>query len=364
MEGEEEQSQTLRSLFQSALSLKEELSSATADGTSDAYRDRLRDAISKLEECQRRIAQLSLFSSNESVEDITTNDLPFLTVEYHLAELLQRSYGEDRLKSLRRTLEIYEAFLSRLDDYDLLSTSNQQLYAQYVEKPQFFSLAPSSNPAVRRETKIARFREEKQLKDKLDYYRQNASSIQADDETVRKLYLAEIRLFTHQTFQTLDMIAQEVEMLAVIAANPPPPPVPQSSRNDAADARKPGLVPPNQRYSDRLDLGLKERRNNGPLLSKTGVPLRNFTLTNQRSELQRGVFRSGHNLPTMTIDEYLEEERRRGNIIEGGGEASGRPKEVDEDDMEEADKETYKAREWDEFKEANPKGSGNTLNRG
>jgi hypothetical protein len=57
----------------------------------------------------------------------------------------------------------------------------------------------------------------------------------------------------------------------------------------------------------------------------------------------------------MTIDEYLEEERARGGIIEGGGEASGLSPEPDEDNFEKADAETYKAREWDEFTEANPR---------
>jgi len=66
----------------------------------------------------------------------------------------------------------------------------------------------------------------------------------------------------------------------------------------------------------------------------------------------------------MTIDEYLEEEKRRGGIIEGGGEQSGIRLEPDEDNLEKADAETMKARAWDEFKEENPKGSGNTLNRG
>jgi hypothetical protein len=66
----------------------------------------------------------------------------------------------------------------------------------------------------------------------------------------------------------------------------------------------------------------------------------------------------------MTIDEYLEEEKRRGGIIEGGGEASGIRPEPNEDDLIAADAETLKARAWDEFKEDNPKGSGNTLNRG
>lgn len=83
-----------------------------------------------------------------------------------------------------------------------------------------------------------------------------------------------------------------------------------------------------------------------------------------RQRLQQGVFRPDHNLPTMTIDEYLEEERRRGGIIEGGGEQSGVKEIIDEDDHEKMDEETMKARAWDEYVEANPKGSGNTLNRG
>lgn len=102
----------------------------------------------------------------------------------------------------------------------------------------------------------------------------------------------------------------------------------------------------------------------GPLLSKTGKPLQPFTLVGSRQEMARNVFRPGHNLPTMSVEEYLEEERRRGGIIEGGGPSSYNRPEPDEDDMDKADEATYKARAWDEFVEANPKGSGNTLNRG
>lgn len=57
----------------------------------------------------------------------------------------------------------------------------------------------------------------------------------------------------------------------------------------------------------------------------------------------------------MTIDEYLEEERARGGIIEGGGEASGIIPEPEEDNYEKADEAIMKAREWDEFVESNPK---------
>lgn len=119
-------------------------------------------------------------------------------------------------------------------------------------------------------------------------------------------------------------------------------------------------------YSDRLDGSMSQLLKNagsGPLLSKDGKPLQMFTLTDKRSQLQNGVFRPGHNLPTMSIDEYLDEEKKRGGIVQGG-EQSGIPPEIDEDDLDKADEETEKARAWDEFTENNPKGSGNTLNRG
>ena len=120
-------------------------------------------------------------------------------------------------------------------------------------------------------------------------------------------------------------------------------------------------------YSGKLDFSRPSAPrggHTGPMLSKEGKPLRPFTLLDKRQRLQEGVFRPDHNLPTMTIDEYLEEERRRGGIIDGGGEKSAVRQVVDEDDMEKVDEETMKNRGWDDFKDENPKGAGNTLNMG
>lgn len=117
-------------------------------------------------------------------------------------------------------------------------------------------------------------------------------------------------------------------------------------------------------YSERLDKPDSHFNRAGPLLSKDGKPLQPFTITDKRSQFRRGVFRPGHNLPTMSIDEFLEEEKRRGGIIDGGGGSQTPAAEPDEDDMDQADQATIKARTWDEYIEANPRGSGNTMNRG
>lgn len=179
---------------------------------------------------------------------------------------------------------------------------------------------------------------------------------------MRTLHLTNISLSTHRAFADLESIAQELDILKLA---PPPPSPGARPQNSVADERT--CDRERNSYSERLDTNLSSLlagSPGGPILSKSGRPLRPFTLLDSRSRLQQGVFRPDHNLPTMTIDEYLEEEKKRGGIIEGGGEASGRRPEVDEDDYDVADAATYKARGFDEFAEDNPRGSGNTMNMG
>jgi immunoglobulin-binding protein 1 len=152
-------------------------------------------------------------------------------------------------------------------------------------------------------------------------------------------------------------MAQELQ---IIALAPPVPPQPLSS--PAPDARESDRS--SAAYSERLDTQLPGLKYSGPILSSSGKPLRPFTMLDTRQRLQQGVFRPDHSLPTMTIDEYLDEEKKRGGMIEGGGEQSGVKEVIDEDDHDKMDEETMKARAWDEYVEENPKGSGNTLNRG
>ena len=185
--------------------------------------------------------------------------------------------------------------------------------------------------------------------------------LQGDDAAPREIVLAEIQLCVHHTFHSLDIIGQELQILALMPNTPSPGPEDRAADNRERNGQR------GDDYSDRLDPSLSQLLNKGkagPILSKDGKPLKPFTLLDSRQTVRDGIFRPDHSLPTMTIDEYLAEEKRRGGIIERGGEQSSRPAEPDEDNLEKADMETMKSREWDEFTESNPKGSGNTLNRG
>ena len=96
-----------------------------------------------------------------------------------------------------------------------------------------------------------------------------------------------------------------------------------------------------------------------------------FILT--RDAAQAAVFGAGYpSIPTMSIDEYLAEEVKRGNFITGGGSASGpstgtvgEKREQKPEEEECTDEYQYKKREWDEFTDfgGNKKGYGNRYNR-
>src|SRR5947209_6949204 len=62
----------LRELFFSAKRKQEEIDSGSA-----THQEILQSAISAFEECRNLVAKLAIFSSNEGIEDISTQDLQY-----------------------------------------------------------------------------------------------------------------------------------------------------------------------------------------------------------------------------------------------------------------------------------------------
>jgi hypothetical protein len=364
----DDQPRSLKALFSEAENKRLALE-GMYEANSVTYRDDLSSAIQGYNNCLEQISRLSLFSPNETAEDISTSDLPYLLVNYYLAELIQKRSSptpQSRRAIVSSARDAYERYLHLLDSYSLLSDTYTKLLERYTESPTTFStISPGADMEARRNAKIANFKTEKELRTKLEFLRRRpeygTEDGTGDEEAVRAVHLAHLAYAAHMTFQGLESLNRELEVLS----RAPDPLIPSTS-TVAQDEDERRRTRREEGFSERLDAGAPKRLASldGPLLSGQGKPLRPFTLLGNRAEIAKGVFRPGHNLPTMTIDEYLEEEKRRGGIIEGGGEASGRRPEPDEDNYEKADAETYKAREWDEFTEANPRGSGNTLNRG
>ena len=369
---EHDENPTLRTLFQTAENLRQTLTTLPSS-TSPPAQTTLTNAISNYRRSANLCEQSALFSPNEPLDDISSTNLQYLQIPFHLAELtlLATSNTADpldhRKSQLHESRQQFTNFLKRLDNYGVLTRDDSKTLDRYLENPDTFSTASTSDAAQRRESKIAKFREEKALKQKLEHLRENPTALQNEDSALRSLHLTDLKLSAHRTFDALESIAMELQMLNMRPAVPTPQEERQIQQNGHASDARSQSHRAGDAYSERLDPSLSSLLANGgagPILDGKGKPMRPFTLLDSRQRLQAGVFRPDHSLPTMTIDEYLDEEKRRGGMIDGGGAQSAVKEVVDEDDLEKADEETLKARRWDEFVEENPRGAGNRMNMG
>lgn len=160
--------------------------------------------------------------------------------------------------------------------------------------------------------------------------RQHTEGEEEQEEEGRAYWLAKIQLAAIDSASQLESIEREVAILAV-------------DRTVAAEAPKSAAR------------GITAGR---PVAAVT-TP---FVLVKDRAEAARNVFRPGHTLPTMTIDEYLEVERRRNGILVPAGTPAERPASGNEDEEARADRALQEARRSDLFRDENPHGWGNTYN--
>ncbi|KAH8826918.1 serine/threonine protein phosphatase PP2A-associated protein [Flagelloscypha sp. PMI_526] len=253
------------------------------------------------------------------------------------------------------------------------------------------------DPSKRREVKIAQYKAEKDIKARIETLRkrrgytpspepisevsmilsllpsagqsQTSEEPTAVEDLLRESTILVLRLCYTQAYAQIESIEQELELLKNA------PPMPPENNNKATDNRETQKQLEEDMW--KLDVSSSSK---GPLLDNKGKPLRPFTILPsgafKRAQFQSEVFAPGYNLPTMTIDEYLQIEQERGNFITGGGPASLEQPTTSEQlalDSEQdgtafgADKEEQKRQKdesWAQFTDANPRGAGNTMNRG
>jgi hypothetical protein len=159
--------QSIKSLFSSAEQQRKAIE-ASWDSTSPSYQTSVSAALSSYQTCQELVDRHALFSPNETLEDITSSDLQYLLINFHIAELTQRISHPQRTAILQRARDAYEKFLALLDSYGVLGKSDKQLYEAYMEDPRTFAVVRSTDPAKKREGKIEGFKREKEIKGKLE----------------------------------------------------------------------------------------------------------------------------------------------------------------------------------------------------
>ncbi|QLQ80166.1 hypothetical protein HG537_0D01670 [Torulaspora globosa] len=341
---------------------------------SSQYQSLLGSLIERLLRLKTTIyTRVGLFSKNESIEDISTSSIKFLSIDYYLAQMCSRKQitsvqindplerNKMKLKFLDKSVQLLMQFIQSLQDFEILD----QFLVKKIEsfensyRPTLQELCGQpagkddlSGAQFKRQQKIESYRQAKQTADLLerleDKYKQEDDTQDGDkDELLRELSLQRLKRLSYSAINEVEQILYEIELLTNFTKVAPPTAEPSQHEDQEKESKG---------FTDKLETL------NRPLLSKEGKVLRNFTLVDKRTELQRKVRGYGQYGPTMSVEEFLAKEWEEGRVLQGG------EPELKEDENEDSEKwqdeQTYKARYWDEFKEANPKGSGNTINRG
>ncbi|KAH9443897.1 hypothetical protein MJO29_013648 [Puccinia striiformis f. sp. tritici] len=339
------------------------------------------------------INRLAILSPNETLDDINTNDLKCLAVDALcglLVILLKTTGGGQRKKNLEQAKEHFKNFCKQIESYKIILKEEIGRY-----KGPLSSVIQS--PTIRRESKINQYKLEKQLQAKLNEFNERnqikqqsriystgsggskkpdrRDNDEEDDDmensSNRAMQLTWLKFLYLKANQELDSIEAELEILGQAA-----------QMNDLPTNSRTKKVSEEEDLSWRVERLGKEDR---PLVSATGKVLRPFTIlpsststtssSSDRIKLRADVFKADWNLPTMTIDDYLDEQRAMGNFLSGGGPdqhdkltPGERDKlEAEEDNLKgdsKAEELRLKAVQWNLFTDDHRKGEGNMLNRG
>ncbi|PPQ63051.1 hypothetical protein CVT24_005906 [Panaeolus cyanescens] len=363
----------------------------------DETQELVAECLNNLKDLFARIINLGIFSPNETLEDISTRDLIYLSAPYVYSEVQGRLKTIDRISRLQSLLEAQKylgTFIDLLNRYQIIPAEEKNLYDKKT--------ASVADFAKRRELKINQYKKEKELRARIEKIRKDSGQTPAADETLndfdliasllshdsekgddedpyseaeevlRETVLILLRLNYAHACTQLQNAEQEIALLK----NAPPEPENEPPKDDTREKRK-----QEERNDWRLDIPVAGGPDGkGPLMDSAGRPLRPFTIlpsdAGERARLQAQVFGPDYRLPTMSIDEYLEIEGQRGNIITGGGpgsEAAPTSKEqlaldAEMDGTVEGELKSEQKRQqdekWAQFTDANPRGAGNTMNRG
>lgn len=385
--------------------------------------NRIIQSMEVFENLQQKIQSAGLYSNNESLNDIPTSSLALLSVEYHLAKAhlqLPSQESKQRFKYVTRAIELFHLFLGRCHSYE--SLFDVTLHDQYTtllsvhdsyhndgndgnEDSHSHSHShnhnhnyPNSNdststykyklPPPSRDEKIQQYKLSKNISTQIanhKYKLQQRSrlSIPKDDVfdgydydgLLRILTIQELNVYGLDSFSEIHSSSLELQMLEMKVKSEEQM---QHEQHYRHGRRGRGIGEQQQQqqeqgYAQSMQRRLKPESNKPLALTHvTQHPITNQLLF-QKEVIQKTIFRPSWNQPTMSLEELgakeVEEAMARANRQEEAEkEKINQPRRYEylvkdglEDDDKLVDGSAKLDREWDDWKDENPRGSGNKM---
>lgn len=287
-----------------------------------------------------------MFSSNESYDEIPPNDIKFLLLPYFLAQLtlkLTTTNGPARKNAVEVAEVYYKDFLNRCSEYGLRERKEDELRVAAVRNPN--ELEELKEMAVQRNDKLRRFREKKELEEKVQQMKVAVErEAELDDSTLRQFYDHLIRLSIMEAEEETKFLEQERKILDFGG----------QMREEAHDK--------------------KAHHHHQPR------PLKPIIIT--RDAVQKAIYGNGYpSLPTMTVEEFYHQRvadgifpdpcnpqptvKARQDMTEDEVAELDEQEQVAIEHQIEQDDEMFRARQqaMDEFKDVTRRGDGNRHNR-
>ena len=324
------------------------------------------DALELLDSLQTHLKRLDVVSmSSDSYADIATLHLPFLALHYHLglAHLQQRTTR--RKPHLTKARDFFEAYLRNLDT--LMTRSEETSYREsgvMLDYRKLISILDRLEDQEEgkslsrlmslesRDEKVTRFKRKRLLEQQIERLKSKEEDL--DEEALREVYTQQLLVYAMIAIDECLGIPREMAMLQM------------------ADQNQPTIIEEGPEHNSKSFSAPRRPQHLG------GMQMTNITqdpvtgqLIFRKEQLQKEVFRPSWNLPTMTLAELGD--RERAAALERAeqqriAEAQPRPKRYDqlvkeglEDNDDLVDASAKLDREWDDFKDANPRGSGNKM---
>ncbi|CAF0775286.1 unnamed protein product [Brachionus calyciflorus] len=346
---------TASTLFDKGWKFQQELEKAS-DECSPEYDQKRKKTIIILQKCESMLDELGIFSENESLEEISANELRYFINDALIAWLFSKVNSpkpEQRLPSLQESKKYYLKYLNLTYNYGIHKFRMEKFDANKNENSNNFSETKAGrqaafdesliNQAHDRNEKIKRYREQKELEAKLSACQVVLLKPHIDEEQKSEIYNIYIKYWLNKTLDELKIINDEINILHSFGKEQERPVV---HRLQGAT----GGLPP------------------------AGKP---YIIT--KDAMQAKVFGAGYpSVPVYSIEEFYDQLADKGmmphcgvppkdpvQIGKGVTESQKQEEKAEKDLLEDRDDEAElrKQREWDEFKDDNKRGAGNRYNR-
>jgi immunoglobulin-binding protein 1 len=321
-----------------------------------------------LQTLSEEIRRYSIISNNEELDDVNSEDLPAILVDYWLGTTMLNSTTERDPEKRSRIISTAKAYLDAFAMRCVLlgirkkkSADDDMNLTTAVTTTSTTATTSSSSANNTREQKIARFKTLKMLKDSISQLEQSlllkqtfsatttatntnntTKTFPANDDT-RDLWILRIRLANESCTEDIESAEKELSVLEFMMKSDP------------------------KHLQKIRDERIQQQKEPGSMDVTKITP----SLQIQREIYKDGVFKPYHNLPTMSLEEFADkemkdlrerEERSKQDLMNNPPVLSLNEllEQGLEDDDVKFEASTLKARKWDDWKDGVPKGAGVT----